>query len=76
MKDRDIANFARKLAHLHNQEIHEGFPRMFSEFSGRKESSPAEYSTWTLLYEASVETHEEPCKPDVFSAIQNPSVVA
>jgi hypothetical protein len=69
-REANIVDFTRKVAHLHNQEVREGFQRMFSEFSRQKKSSPAAHSTWSLVYESTVETQEEPCKGDLFSASQ------
>ena len=60
----DIADFAKVMAELHNQEIPEQYPRMYSEFMGRRDFDTEKYSEWTLLEEITVETSQEPCKHD------------
>lgn len=66
-RDANIVEFARKLAHLHNQEAREKFPLMFSEISFERTSSPGNYSTWALVREPTIETRQEPCKGDLLA---------
>lgn len=56
------STFGESMAQLHNKQVPSTYPRMDSIVGHSTMSPSADFNTWTLMSDITVDTHQAPCK--------------